>query len=36
MLETHAERIEKIVERTEQQNWSNADRFDELANDIVD
>lgn len=36
LLETYSERIEKIVERTEAQKWTNADLFDEFANDIVD
>lgn len=36
LLESYAGRIEKIIEQTEQQKWTNADRFDELANEIVD
>ena len=36
ILEDFSMRIEKIIELSEQQNWPNAYRFEEIANDIVD
>jgi hypothetical protein len=36
LLDTYATRVEKIIEQTELQNWSNTDLFDAFANEIVD